>query len=143
MDIKEINGLVKSMTVSVFASLSPVWPEDIKECGGHGVLIARVDPICNHALNDVDVVARALVYMPSDEISESRLCRLTIRNSDLDLPKHYVKNAASRFRPRDYIEDERDSATVRLADYQRCAQALLPLPVINLHAPFRVWPVEQ
>lgn len=133
----EINGLLKSMTVSVLAALPSIWPEDTQPCGGNGILVAQVDPICNHELNDFDVVARAIVYMPADEVSESRLCRLTIRNSDLDLPKDYVKEAASRFRHRDCLDDERDPATARLADYHKCAQAVLPLPVINLHDPFR------
>lgn len=133
----KINNVLKSMTVSVFAAFPTVWPEDTQPCGGKGVLIARVDPICNHQFDDTDVVARVIVYMPADEMSESHLCRLTIRNSDLDLPKDYVKGAVSRFRHRDYLDSERDPATERLAQYQQCAEELLALPVINLHDPLR------
>lgn len=133
----QISGILKAMTVSVFASLPSAWPEYLEPCGGQGVLIARISQNCNDQFNDTDVVARAIVFMPGDEIEDSHLRRLTIRNQDLDIDPKYVEGALSNFRYLDYWDNEREPATSRVSRYHQCAQAILELSAIDLWNPLR------
>lgn len=142
LEAHQIDNVVKAMTPSIFAALNPAFAEYMwgtEDVWGGMLPIARIHPNCNRPRGDEDVMARALVYMPTDHIEESHLRRLTIRRRDLDMDENYVRESLSIFRSRDW-DSERDPATARVADYQRCLQAVSRLPMIDLHDPLRTWP---
>lgn len=133
----QIDNILRSMTVSVFASLPSAWPEFLRCCGGQGIFVSRIAQNANHLTNDHDVIVRALVFMPDDEIEESHLRRFTIRHKDLDLDPKYVEGAVSRWRYLDYWERHREPAITRVAQYHACARALLEVPQVDLWQLFR------
>lgn len=136
----QVNDILKTMTVSICASLQPAWPEYLKGCGGHGLVVAQIDPNANHLLDDADVVARGLVYMPSDTVEESHLRRLTIRDKDLDMHSDYVTKALNRLLSEDAFNSwlvDRDVTSNRIHATHTALTALLDAPVVDLHDPFR------
>ncbi len=137
----KFDGVIRSMTVSVFASLPTVWPEYLDGHGGHGTLLARVHVNCNRRFEDGtterDVIARGLVYMPEETIFNNNqslpahLSRLTIRYTDTELNYDYLKS----------FPDMQSFAVHRVEQYRRCVEQLKVLPVIDFWDLCRTWPV--
>lgn len=138
MNAHEIENFKKSMTVSVFAALPTAWPEYVIY---GGKLIARIHPNCNHRFDngqiEHDVVARALVYMPNDEIEQpygmTGLRRLTVRESNLefnpqDIEEYLAGTADAHMLPR--WQEIRNN-------YWRCLEELLAFPLTDLSDPLR------
>lgn len=130
VELSKLDNIIKSMTVSVFASLPSAWPEYMHN---GGILIARVDPICDAAGGENDVITRALVFMPEDDFEPSHLRRLTIRYRDTELD--YADMVHS--------PEMQDFYVWRVENYRDCLEKIKTLPVVNLHELFRTWPVTQ
>ncbi|ALI26936.1 hypothetical protein XA26_31010 [Mycolicibacterium fortuitum] len=120
------------MTVSVFASLPTAWPEYLSCRGGRGFLLAQIHPSAKRAGGEDDVLARALVFMPHDEIEDAHLRRLTIRYADTELDYEYLKS----------FPEQQSYAVARVEQFRRCLDDCKTLPVLDLHELCRTWPVE-
>ena len=133
----KFDGLIKSMTVSVFASLPTAWPEYVTGYGGRGTLLARVHQNSWRRLADgtieADVIERALVFMPDDEIEPSHLRRLTIRYVNTELNYDYLK----------MFPEMQDHAVENVERYRRCAEQIRGLPVIDFWDLLKTWPVNS
>lgn len=129
MTQSKFDGLIKSMTVSVFASLPTAWPEYL---WGGGKLIAKIHDNCLKAGGEPDVIARVLVEVPGNEVEETHLARLTIRYRNTELDYSMLK---------DFPEDQ-SLLVSRIEDYRACLEMIAPLPVVDLHDPFKTWPVS-
>ncbi|BBX35750.1 hypothetical protein [Mycolicibacterium mageritense] len=131
----KFDGLIKSMTTSVFASLPTAWPEYLTGYGGRGTLLARVHENSYRRLSDgtmeQDVIERALVYMPDDEIQPAHLRRLTIRYNNTELDYDYLK----------LFPEMQEHAVSRVEQYRRCVEQIKTLPVIDFWELVKTWPV--
>ena len=131
----KFDGLIRSMTTSVFASLPTAWPEYLTGFGGRGTLLAQVHQNSWRRLSDgtieSDVIARALVFMPQDEISPDHLARLTIRYVNTELNYDYLK----------MFPEMQNHAAERAYGYQMCAEQIKALPVIDFWELAKTWPV--
>lgn len=139
MNQREIENLIGSMTVSVFASLPTAWPEYVIY---GGKLIARISPNCNRPGGDDDgVLARVLVYMPDDDDEIDRaglhglhgLRRLTIREKNLELNPQDISDYLAGSADRHMLPHWQE---VR-ENYWRCLHEILTMPVVDLSNPWR------
>lgn len=157
----KFDGLIKSMTVSVFASLPSAWPEYL---WSGATLIARVHDNClkNSGQPDVetDVIARVLVEVPEEKIPADqavrmkkhgdRLKQIGAHDSDeiVVLPAHLARltirycNTEFDYRDLKFFPEEQSYRVSRIEEYLRCLEMIKPLPVLDLHDPFKTWPVE-
>jgi len=134
MQVTEFDGLIKSMTVSVFAWLPTAWPEYVAGHGGRGTLLAKVHENSFRRLADgsiePDVIARALVYMPKDEVEPAHLRRLTIRYSDTEMNYEYLKT----------FPEMQEFSRQRIERARWCVEAIQTLPVIDFWELDKAWP---
>ena len=143
----EFDGLIKSMTPSVFAWLPPAWPENLTYFGGSATLLARVHENSFRRLPDgtieSDVIARALVYMGEEKmpvdfcelsgpmkIKPAHLARLTIRYVNTEFNYDYLKA----------FPEMQEFATWRIERARFCVEAIKRLPVIDFWELCRTWP---
>lgn len=137
---KYLQPILRTMTVSVFASLPTAWPEYLQECGGDGIVVAKINPNANHLFNDDDVIARGLIFMPDDDAEESHLRRLTIREKDLDIDSDYVAKAINRLSSEDAFNTwlaDRDVVSDRIHATYTALAALVAAPVVDLNDMWR------
>lgn len=134
MIVTRFDGTIKSMTPSVFAALPTAWPEYVSGCGGRGTLLAQVHKNSFRRLSDGsienDVIARALVFMPDDEVEPSHLRRLTIRYADTELKYDYLK----------MFPEMQSFDVARVELYRRCVEQIKTLPVVDFWELCRTWP---
>ncbi|BCP05628.1 hypothetical protein [Mycobacterium paraintracellulare] len=134
----EMNNLIRCMTPSVFAALPAAWPEYVRGCGGQGLLVARIHPLCNRDGIDgePDVIVRGLVHMPNDEREKQHLRRITIRERHLDFEPKDIADYLSGNEDKNMLPLWRD----RRSFYCKIMERLWLLPALDLHSQM-VFPV--
>lgn len=109
------------LTVERFAALQSCWPDSI-QCSG-GVLLFRVHPKHNRPTGDETVLARAVVWFPTDQFGDAELRRLTIRAHSID-PSGSWKADSRR--------DDHDISEYFRLMYLDMLMAVMRLPVVEL-----------
>lgn len=91
---------LKTLTLERFARLPSAWPENLSGicgwAGGAGILIARIHPNCNRPVGDENVVARALVYTPADQIESTTSLRFQIKEPSDQIESYELRRLTIR-----------------------------------------------
>lgn len=141
MNQQQIENLKKSMTVSVFAALPTAWPEYVIY---GGTVVARIHPNCNRWFDngiervpEQDVITRALVYMPNDDVHQpfgmTGLRRLTVRERNLEFNPEDIKEYLAGVADAHMLPKWQEIRN----NYWRCLEEILALPLTDLSDPMR------